>query len=232
MKWAEQDAYHIAQRLQGYMTQLAKLLPNIWTQADSFRSMRGKDVPYWPNWCFLPMAGACAIASEIGAGKDMQPIPRQQLSIIISEIAAIVAWRPTQGIYRFHPEVFNALWETSTDGEIPVDLLYRLPEWCCYIDCYGKQCGPWSLAGFFVHLEWDANDNRHELRLLLDGGNQNALIPLILHISGRKTIAEMVTGFIDESARMANLHGVELPATKNGLPLTMKESRTGASCER
>jgi hypothetical protein len=88
--------------------------------------------------------------------------------------------------------------------------LYRLPEWCCYIDCYGKQFGTWSLAGFFVHLDWDANDGRHELRVLLDGGNQNSLIPLILHISGRKTIADMFKGFVDESERVARSHGVDL----------------------
>jgi hypothetical protein len=211
MKWAEQDAHQVYQRLQGYQAQLAKWFPNVWTQADSYRAMRGKDVPNWPNWCFLPMAGACGIASQPCEIKDMSPESRAGMSILISEIAALVAWRPTQGIYRFHPEVFSSLWETSVDGDIPVELLYRLPEWCCYIDCYGKQCGRWSLAGFFVHLEWDATDNWHELRILLDRGNQNNLLPLILHISSRNTIANMIASFVDESERVAHSHAIDLP---------------------
>ena len=209
--WAEQDAHEISKRLQHYLAQLSRWFPDVWSQVDNFRAVRGKGLPNWPNWCFLPMSGAYAIATQ---GKDviyLDPKTRKGLWIIIPEIAALAAWRPTQGIYRFHREVFSALWETPIDGDIPVELLYRLPEWGCYIDCYGKPFFPWDLAGFFVHLECDAKDGRHELRILLDAGEQNKIFPLIMHISGRKTINDMFAGFIDESERVAQLEGEELP---------------------
>ncbi len=37
-----------------------------------------------------------------------------------------------------------------------------------------------DLHGFFAHLEWDANMERNELRLLLD--REDMMIPLPIHI--------------------------------------------------
>ncbi len=211
MKWAEQDVHKISERLQHYLAQLARWFPDVWLQVDHFRAARGKDIPDWPNWCFLPMSGAYAIATQGRDIEDLDPVARKGLWVIIPEIAALASWRPTQGIYRFHPEIFSALWDTPVDGDIPVELLYRLPEWCCYVDCYGKQYGASPLAGFFVHLERDTNDGRHELRLLLDMGEQNRIFPLIMHISGKKRVSDMFSGFVDESGRVARLQGAELP---------------------
>ena len=49
-------------------------------------------------------------------------------------LAAIGTWRYSQGIYRFDDSVYEALRDTVPSGDMPVDVLYRLPEWCVYIE--------------------------------------------------------------------------------------------------
>ena len=78
----------------------------------------------------------------------------------IGIVGALAAWRATQGVYRFDPTIFDAVWDTPLTGELPTALLYRLPEWCCYVPVEPARIlvpGLQALQGFFVHLEWDAN---------------------------------------------------------------------------
>ena len=49
----------------------SKLYPNPWKQAKSFLQGKGSDHTDWPSWCFLPIAGWLAIASE-GKDPDLQ----------------------------------------------------------------------------------------------------------------------------------------------------------------
>ena len=86
-----------------------------------------KELGDWPDWCFLPLAGTYAIVSK---GKTLQS-PNQAHHIGI--LGALAAWRVTQGIYRFDPTTFDALWKTPVTGDIPTEVLFHLPEWCVYI---------------------------------------------------------------------------------------------------
>ena len=169
-------------RLKDYLAQIARKYPNVWKQVDEFRSAQGNGLPKWPEWCFLPLAGAVAITS-----RGMHPVEAMKAnpdsSKDIAIVGALAAWRVTQGIYRFHPELFKAVWETSLEDELPVDLFFRLPEWCVYVETPGQEFYGNSLSGFFAHLEYDMNDGRHELRLLVDTGEVLQGIPL--HLSGR-----------------------------------------------
>ena len=61
-------------------------------------------------------------------------------------------------------------------GDIPCHALYKLPEWCVYIETIDKE-----IEGFWAHLEQDMNDNKVELRFVLmlkDDTN----IPLAIHL--------------------------------------------------
>src|SRR5690606_8718894 len=42
----------------------------------------------------------------------------------------LAAWRMTQGIYRIDPALYDALITTDLAGDIPANVLMRLPEWC------------------------------------------------------------------------------------------------------
>lgn len=181
--------------------------PLAWQQIDTFRTGKGRDLPDWPNWCFLPMAAWFAIVS----GGGNMPLER---AIDVGRLAALGTWRYSQGIYRFDTSVYDALRETVPSGDMPVDVLYRLPEWSLYIETPG---GTWfddALLGFWVHLEHDIGTKRPELRLLLD--TEKMLIPLPLHM-GKWTVTEAVDRALGEAAMQASIVGISTPTADPAL---------------
>ena len=184
-----------------------RLYPDAWRRVDELRAGRGKDLPSWPDWCFLPLAGAYAIVSA-DAG-----MPRLDCDLVgdVGRLGALAAWRVTQGIYRFDPAVFDSVRETTLDGEIPCSVLYRLPEWCVYVETPGLEWAGLPLHGFWAHLEWDANTGRTELRLLTD--SDAGLLPIVLHI-GPWTLAEAMDRSLSESMHNAKTLGDALELAK------------------
>ncbi len=177
----------------------AQRYPAAWELATTMRAKKGKELPDWPDWCYLPVAAAYAIVSQRfggvvppAAGKD------------IGECAALTAWRATKGIYRFDSDLLKSLVETPLEGHLPDELLERLPEWCVYVELNGAL--PWArqnLQGFYAHLESDANNGRREMRLLLDIGQE--LIPVPIHLTGGN-----LTEGIEQAWIEANRHGAKL----------------------
>lgn len=186
-----------------HLTAAGKLYPGAWKLLDAYRESRGREgLPEWPEWCFLPLAASYAAVSADAGLDRLTP----QLAGDVGRLGALYAWRYSQGIYRFDEEVYRALVETPVDGDLPSDVLLRLPEWCVYIETPGLEWGDAPLYGFFAHLEWDANTGRMELRFLLDA--EVALQPLPVHL-GVGGIAEG----LDEAARECRKHAVAM-----GLP--------------
>jgi hypothetical protein len=169
-----------------HLHQVAQQYPGLWPQLDRLRAARGQGLPQWPDWCFLPLAGTVAALTQGAPQPDLRPLGMQ-----IGIVGALAAWRATQGIYRFDPTVFDAVWDTPLTGELPTALLYRLPEWCCYVPVEPSRClvpGLEALHGFWVHLEWDANTHHTELRFVLDLAG-DTLLPLPLHVQETGGIA-------------------------------------------
>ena len=167
---------HIKPRPRQHLEAVGALYPQAWKQIDEFRASRGKDLPMWPDWCFAPMAAWYSIVSADNNRTSLD----LQLIGDVSRLAVFGAWRLTQGIYRFDPVLYDAIIGTSVNGNLPCEVLYRLPEWCVYIETPDLMWGDSPLHGFFSYLEWDANTERHELRLLLDSENRFVSIPLHL----------------------------------------------------
>jgi len=165
-------------RPRDHLAAIGRRYPAAWGTVDKLRADRGKaGLPAWPDWCFLPLAGSYAIISS------QARVDRLPLGLIgeVPVLGALAAWRVTQGIYRFDPAVYDAVRDTPIDGEIPCEILYRLPEWCVYIETPDMRWHDAILHGVFAHLEWDAaTGQRHELRLLLD--TESGLIPSVLHL--------------------------------------------------
>lgn len=164
--------------------------PGVWSLYDSFLADRD-GLGGWPSWCHCPLAGAYAVVSGGGNG-TVSPGRAGD----VGRVGALAAWRPTQGIYRFDPTLLDSLLDTPISGDIPTEVLQRLPEWCVYVELPGTG----GLHGFFAHLEFDANSHRTELRLLLD--TQDRLLPLPLHLGG--SLAKAIDGMLAESA----MHGL------------------------
>lgn len=167
---------------------------------DEFRRDRGTSLPNWPDWCFLPMGGAAAIVSGTGQ-LQLDRVPD------IARIAALNTWNYSRGIYRFHPRLLEALLRSPIEDELPVEVFYRLPEWCVYIEMPPQSPGLIGdiMHGYYAHLEHDANTGRPELRLLTD--ENDGLHGMPLHI-GDWSVLEATMRTAEETARQAIASGV------------------------
>jgi len=187
-----------------HLNQTSKQFPGVWHNVDTFRQAKGVDLPHWPTWCFLPMAAWVAMAS---GGADFGSFAMLRAARDASRLAAIGTWRYTQGIYRFDNDVVKALTDTRLDGEIPTDLLLRLPEWCVYVETPGQKWHGAALHGFWAHVEHDIKDSRPELRFLLD--TEQGLMPQILYI-GPWSIEEAISRWSREAENQALQMGISL----------------------
>ena len=90
----------------------SRLYPDAWKQVDDFRANR-KGLGGWPDWCFLPLAGAYAIVSK---GTTLRSIDQARH---VGILGALAAWRVTQGIYRFDPTVLRRPLGDARHGRHP-----------------------------------------------------------------------------------------------------------------
>jgi len=186
----------------------SRVYPSAWKHADEFRAGRGKDLPFWPEWCFLPLAGAYAIVSAEAEAQGIDITSPEYMSLIndVGIMGALAAWRVTQGVYRFDPDVYRAVIDTPITGDLPHDVLFNLPEWCVYVETPGLSFLGQPLVGFFAYLEYDTNDGRKELRLVLDHtrpeDERPRLMSHAIHL-GPWSLPEAVTRAMREAERVA-----------------------------
>jgi len=176
------------------LDRFSRLYPEVWIQVDDLRASR-KDLGDWPDWCFLPVAGAYAIVASWGT------IDRPEQLKVVGLLSALAAWRATQGIYRFDPSTFDALWKTPVTGEIPTEVLHHLPEWCVYIPTPDQTWNGVPLYGFFARLDHDAHNHLTELCFVVDiltpDGDRLFMMPIRLGSGG---IAEGIDVMLREYA--------------------------------
>ncbi|HVL65745.1 MAG TPA: hypothetical protein VM364_00655 [Vicinamibacterales bacterium] len=203
-------------RARTILTAVSRGYPDAWTQVDRFRQSRGRELPAWPIWCYLPLHGAYAIVS---GGEDRR-VPLDHIHHV-GILGALAAWRVTQGIYRYDPQLYAALRETPMPDDLPVSVLYRLPEWCVYLETPGET---WiegrPMHGVWIHLEWDEG-GADELRLVLDTAEDpsdpldaaHGLIPLPL-VLGQGSIADALRRVVASGTMRAQEagYGVASPA--------------------
>lgn len=150
----------------------------------------------WPSWCWCPLAGAYAVISRGGTLTVDQAAD-------IGPLGALAAWRATQGIYRVHSTLLAELLDTPVAGDIPADVLTRLPEWCVYIETPGQELWGIPLHGYWAYLEHDLEAARAELRLVLDLEGER-LGQIVVHLVG--TLEQGLTAALRE-ARVQALRG-------------------------
>lgn len=196
-----------------------RLYPEAWHRVDEMRRERGHGLPSWPDWCYIPITGTMAIVADDAriSVMDMGRLYPQRVPDA-ARLAALGAWRMTQGIYRFDPAVYDAVRSTPVTGDIPHQVLYRLPEWCVYIETPGLTLGAAPMAGAWAHLEHDINTGRAELRLLIDTDERagQALTPALLHL-GPWSLAESISRALDVVGVQAMAHGHAPPQGLRGV---------------
>lgn len=205
-----------------HLKKLTKSYPNMSSWVGTCLKNKGKgEGPDWPNWCFMPMAAWAALIQLKSRAYD----PYTQQMIVAQEVgvlSAIGTWRYSQGIYRFDEDLLAALADSDLSGNLPSNLFRRLPEWCVYIETPGLSWRGSELFGFWAHLEWDFNEHREELRLVLNTKGGMDVQPL--HI-GQWTIevslqkAFELTQINVERSPLAGLLSLTRPLVKEVRPL-------------
>jgi len=174
--------------------------PGCWATLERMRGL-GAEMG-WPGWCWVPMSGAHAV---VGGGQQMAGDDPRAGDIAV--VSAFAAWRQGRGIYRVGPELAAALAGTDLDGDLPVDVLYRLPEWCIYISGMGTDA--------YAHLEWDVTHRRPELRLLM--GDTDGWVSVAVHLD-RPTLVEAIESMLAQARANAAGTGTRLDMPTTACP--------------
>jgi hypothetical protein len=178
-----------ATRARKLLESYSRSYPAGWKSVDYQRTWRGKRYPEWPSWCFLPIAGACDIVKEV---HDVE-FNLHEVVIEGSILAALAAWRVSQGVYQIDTTVYQALIDTPLTGDIPCEVLYRLPQWCVYLETPGMQFDGFPLHGTFAHLEYNPHHpDRPELRLVLDHDHPDKRFKIASIFLGNWSLREAV----------------------------------------
>ena len=181
---------------------VSKICPEAFRGVDVFAQAKFEKEYEWPDWCFLPMSAWISIVSK---GQDTEP--RLQILNRVYQIAAPATWRYTQGIYRFDPEVYEAICNSDFMGKIPCEALLRLPEWCVYIETPNLRDEVGALEGFFALLEFDYQTGTKELRFYVDRVGE-PLAPLVLYLKDGNTIEDSIQEMLDTSLQNAKEMGL------------------------
>ena len=88
------------QRLQGHLKRIITKDPNAWKRLANF--CKSKNEPGWPDWCYVPLSEVFKM-TLVGIG-DILP---KSMSETVA--GGLGTWRMTQGVYRFDPDLLEAL---------------------------------------------------------------------------------------------------------------------------
>ncbi len=189
-----------SERLQRYLTQYHHKYPKVWKLLDKFRAQRDlSEEDNWKNWCFCPLEVIYSIISHIAVNSI-------NVSLDVGILGGLAGWRATQGIYRFDKTVFEAVWQTKLSGNLPIEILYHLPEWCLYVETPNKTVENIKLNGFFVYLNRNQSNHRDELRFIFDTEDQLFCIPIYL---SKSTILESLETVLLDAAFQGEKIGID-----------------------
>lgn len=165
-------------------------LPGIWHELEALRLQSGASPADAPvNAAFIETIRQ-AMAKNVPPGT---PLPAPD-SLALKEIAlvysALAAWRYTQGIYRFDPDLYAAVTDTPIT-DIPVHVLDHIPEWCIYIETPALKLWGDSVAGAWVRV---AGGN---MLCIYAQTEINPLAPALFHISLSDGIERSIQQAVD-----------------------------------
>ena len=182
-----------------WLGELGRRHPDAWSGIEQLRGMRGRELPDWPSWCYVPIAAGIAAVTR---GADLTRLSLEQRVAATRDAAtvtALAAWRQTKGVYVLDADLLEALWATSVTGDLPTAVLQRLPEWCVYLHLERELRPGVTLHGAWVHLEHDPTDGSSELRLVLALADGLAVLPIDLGGGLRDGIESVVSDALLQS---------------------------------
>lgn len=132
-----------------------------WRLFDEVRGRKGE----WPAWCHCPLRDAMDALMVRGVVKPEQYVDGMTIfsgddHLVGASIVALAAWRPTKGVYRFDSTLLAELEQTPVSGDLPAQVLLRLPEWCVYVELEHD-------LGYWAHLDYEPDTARNVLRIVV-----------------------------------------------------------------
>lgn len=160
-------------------------------------TVRHKRPDLWPAWCYVPVdvvVDATDPDGEYRLEAEAEDDGRKLEANLhfAMEAVGLAAWRMTKGVYRFDPDLFDAVWSTPITKELPGEVLRHLPEWCVYIPTPGKRYEDADLHGFFAYLDHDALRRTRKHLVLLLHTSEKHLTPIMVALS-----ASLLGGIIE-----------------------------------
>lgn len=201
MGWQARPEHHAA----GY----ERRFPGVYGEIERARPLAVEFGLKWPAWCYAPIG----MVQTVMASRYHLP---QIESVEQAAVAAgLAAWRMGgKTVLLIHADVQRSLWDTPATGDIPTDVLLRLPFWCVYVPLDYESTGASNLRGVFIHLEHDVNTGRAELRFVLDLDNtagviHGGLTPALIEIDERISVEAALEKTYSVSRRLASLGSTE-----------------------
>jgi len=172
-----------------------KKFDGLWREIDRYR---GENKDSWPAWCFLPLNVWHELVLQAEPSMRQRPDPRKLglVNAYATSLSAVGSWRPTQGIYVFDDEAFEAIGKSDLDAQIPVEQILHLPAWSVYIKWITDR-----YDGFFATLAYDPSDAKKYLDLtFLHDNNGGVPLPRFVRIPLQKSmsVADAIDSFKQE----------------------------------
>lgn len=143
--------------------------PHAMAQADDFIKDKASFGSMWPDWCYLPMAATYSILTKgVDVDRAQTVLGYEGGTDELSVLTAALIWTRFKMVYRFDQSLSDELSEQVITGDMPIELLRRMPEPCVFIESQSSILGR-EHAGFFAWLENDTGESGGtgaELRLL------------------------------------------------------------------
>ena len=163
-----------------WIRQLNRTYPNLWTDlrkvyAEPEKILNSKSggvslIKNVPDWCIMPtLFPFLLITNRYGESYYLTHMDEMMT------IGSMYVWRASKGIYRFAPEIYEALISQPLTGNLPTDCLYHLPEWAVYIETPGLSYERHPMKGFIAHL-LDAMNRVDQVDDLFMGKRDNRYI--------------------------------------------------------
>ena len=141
----------------------------------------------WPRWCFAPfVVWASFLIRNISILSDPKLVSK------ITSACTVVPWRYTRSVYKFDPDLYRELVSTPITGDIPEEVVLRLPEWSVFVEMPGER----YVTGFFASLEYVPLTKKSELRFVFCLTDES-LYPFCVSLS-KGSIAKSVRASLDE----------------------------------
>lgn len=96
-----------------------------------------QDHDKWPKWCFALFT--VWATSVVRSKRDLRKFND------LTNAITVIPWRYSRSVYRFDSDVYRELISTPFSGELPEEVLLRLPEWSIFVEMQGE-----AVLGFFA----------------------------------------------------------------------------------